>query len=109
MLTFLDCFSFELKCPLQPSGDMLCVSEKAVERLNTMAIGDHVYITLRYLHRYEIVRYDHSKPLKGAQIPVTRGMNGNTVMNFPRGSCVAIEWTKQTMDEYIAQGANHDV
>lgn len=103
MLAYLDNFLFELKCPVQPSSDTLCVSKEAVDRLNELNIGDYVYITLKYLHRYELVKYEHVKKLEHAKIPVTRGINGDRVMNFPRGSCVAIEWSKRTMDEYLAQ------
>lgn len=103
MLTFLDHFAYELLCSVQPADTKLKISSKAMARLNEMAIGDYIYITLGYNDKYEIVKYVHNNKLTGNEIVVERDVERKGAKNFPRGSCVKVEWTKRTMDEYNAR------
>lgn len=104
MLTFLDHFKYHLTCSLRTDDETISIPPDAAKRLNDIAEGDHVYITVNYDCRFEVVKFTKtSKVVKYDEVSIQRDVNNLGRKNFPRGSCIEIEWTKRTMDEYIKQ------
>lgn len=104
MLDFLDHFNYELECAIRPDDDTLRVSTSAVKRLNELDEGNHVYLSIHWLDKYEQVKFTKSGELKSNIITVERDVENRGRKNFPRGSCITMSWTKLALDEYISQG-----
>lgn len=103
MLSFIDGFKSTLKTHFQTTDDTLELPFKSVQELNKLAEGDHVYLTLRYLDRYEVVKFTKENDLKGGKVPVERDVLGKGRKNFPCGSCVVVDWNSVQLREFICQ------
>ena len=103
MLKFLDGFKGSLLKNLQTTDDTLNVTHTAQNALNELPEGDHVYITLRYLDRYEVVKFVKDTPLKNGKVPVTRDVLGKGRKNFPAGTCISVDWNSIQLKEFICQ------
>lgn len=103
MLNFIDGFKGSLSSHLQSTDDALQLPFKTTQRLNELSEGEHVYLTLRYLDRYEVVKFTKDGDLKQGKVPVTRDVLGKGRKNFPCGSCVTVEWNSIQLKEFICQ------
>lgn len=103
MLNFIDGFKGSLSSHLQSTDDVLQLPFKPTQRLNELSEGEHVYLTLRYLDRYEVVKFTKDGDLKQGKVPVTRDVLGKGRKNFPCGSCVTVEWNSIQLKEFICQ------
>lgn len=104
MLEYIDNFEHSLQCPLQPNESALTLPAEAIKQLNTVIKGNHVYISLHWLDKFEVVKFTKDGDLKLTdKVPVERDVEVKGSKNFPLGSCARVQWTKLTMDEYITQ------
>lgn len=103
MLSFIDYFKGSLTTHFQTTDDVLHMPFKAAQRLNELAEGDHVYLTVRYLDRFEVVKFTKEKDIRGGVVPVERDVLGKGRKNFPAGSCVSIDWNSIQLKEFICQ------
>lgn len=104
MLEYIDNFEFGLLCSLKPTDTEIAIPDSAIKRLNEIMKGNHVYISLHWLDKFEIVKFTKDEDLKfGKPVRVERDIETKGSKNFPMGSCAKIQWTRITMDEYIAQ------
>lgn len=103
MLNFIDGFKSALKTHFQTTDDVIQLPFKSVQELNNLADGDHVYLSIKYLDRYEVVKYIKEGELKGGKVPVIRDVLGKGRKNFPCGSCVSIDWNSVQLKEFICQ------
>lgn len=103
MLEVIDGFKSSLTAHLQTTDDLVSLPFKSVQRLNELAEGNHIYLTLKYLDRYEVVKFVKEANLKGGKIPVTRDILGKGRKNFPCGSCVVVDWNTIQLKEFICQ------
>lgn len=103
MLEVIDGFKSSLTTHLQTTDDFLSLPFKAVQRLNELAEGNHIYLTLKYLDRYEVVKFVKENNLKGGRVPVTRDILGRGRKNFPCSSCVVVDWNTIQLKEFICQ------
>lgn len=103
MLEYLDGFRTSLVTHLNTTDDFIQIPYKMVQRLNDMEDGNYVYLTIRYLDRYEVVKYTKDQNLKGQKVPVDRDSLGKGRKNFPCGACVAVDWNSLQMKDFICQ------
>lgn len=104
MLEYIDNFEYGLSCPLKPTDTALQLPPEAIKQLNTVMKGNHVYISLHWLDKFEVVKFTKDNDLKLTdKVPVERDVEVKGRKNFPMGSCAKVQWNKLTMDEYIAQ------
>lgn len=103
MLEFIDGFKGSLASHLQTTDDMLTLSQKAIQYLNGLQEGNHVYLTIRYLDRYEVVKFTKDTQIKGHKVPVIRDVLGKGRKNFPCNSCVSVDWNSVQLKEFICQ------
>ncbi len=103
MLNFIDQFKTALQTGLSTTDEKILIPFKMAKRLNELEQGDHVYLTIKYLDRYENVKFTKDNDLKGGEVLVERDVDGKGRKNFPCGACVTIEWGARQMHEYICQ------
>lgn len=104
MLEYIDNFEYKLTKPLKSTDTSLQLCSDAIKQLNKVEKGNHVYISLHWLGKFEIVKFTKDKDLKMTdKVPVERDVEVKGSSNFPMGSCVRVQWTKLTLDEYITQ------
>ena len=103
MLKFIDGFKGSLLKHFQTTDDTLHITHTAINTLNDLPEGDHVYLTLRYLDRYEVVKFVKDTTLKNGKVPVVRDVLGKGRRNFPAGACVAVDWNSIQLKEFICQ------
>lgn len=76
----------------------------ALDQLNALPEGDHVYLIVSYSGRREVVKYTHSGKIvpngDSFLIPVERGQHGTTITTWAVGCCVRTELTKHVLDEW---------
>lgn len=104
MLNFIDGFKSRLTTNLRTTGDTIKLPPKAVQQLNALAENDHVYLTVRYLDRYEVVKFTKGETdIKGDEVPVERDILEKGRKNFPCEACVTIDWNSVQLKEFICQ------
>lgn len=103
MLSFIDYFKGSLSSHLKTTDDTIVLKFEQARRLNELAEGDHVYLTVRYLDRFEVVKFTKTYELKGGIVPVERDVLGKGRKNFPAGSCVSVDWNSVQLREFICQ------
>lgn len=92
MLRILDGLTLVLSAHMNPADNVMTVSPNSVgiPMLNSMPIGDEVYIRLQDARAYEVVRYTHSAPITiGANvvIAVDRAVMGTSRKLWGLGTC----------------------
>lgn len=106
MLNYINFFHARLSKPLRSTDTVinLHAQDGVLRRLNSLPIGDHVYLAITYRSRVEVVRYTHESELTTAgahiMIAVERGQHDTAAISFPFGTCVRTEITKQLLDEW---------
>lgn len=101
MLEFIDGFRTAQQGHLPTTADYLNLPPKAVKQLNDLSDGNHVYLTLRYLDRYEVVKFTKDTELKGSKVPVERDVLGKGRKNFPCGTCIVTDWNSVQLKEFV--------
>lgn len=103
MLEFIDNFKSALQVNISTTDDVIVLRPKDVARLNAMKEGNHIYLTIKYLDRYEIVKYTHDAPIKGCKVPITRDVLSQGRKNFPCTACVVADWNAVQLREFVCQ------
>lgn len=103
MLEFIDNFKSALQTNLSTTDDFITLRTKDIARLNTLKEGNHIYLSVKYLDRYEVLKYTHDTKIKGNKVPVTRDVLGKGRKNFPCSSCVLADWNSVQLNEFICQ------
>lgn len=103
MLEFLDGFSTKLQSNLSTTQDTITICKNAVDKLNTLSEGNHVYLTIKYLDRYEVVKFIKDQDIVGNKIHITRDMLSKGRKNFPCGACVVVDFNSIQLTEFIKQ------
>lgn len=106
MLEFLYEFRTSLMEHTKTTSDAIKLPLKMIKRLEHMKEGNHIYLTLKYLDRYEVVKYTHQGQLRNGFVPVERDILGSGRKNFPCGSCVVADWNPIQLNEFICQVKN---
>lgn len=96
MITLVDGFISHLKAKASVSDTLLLIPRADAIALNTVGVGNHIYLTLRDRNRYELVRYDHTENWSmsdptNVMLPVTRDARGLGAKSFPYGACLKAE------------------
>lgn len=105
MLNFIDNLNMRLAKPVRSSDTTVTIVHPDALQLNSMAVGDHIYLTFRQGGTYEIMKYTHTAPITGnvpVAIAVSRDSNGTGAKNFATGMCIKAEWNKLQMVEYLS-------
>lgn len=103
MLSFIDYFKGSLVSNLKTTDGSMAMKFEHARRLNELAEGDHVYLTVRYLDRFEVVKFTKASDIKNGIVPVERDVLGKGRKNFPAGSCVSVDWNSVQLREFICQ------
>lgn len=103
MLEFIDGLKTSVVGHVQTTDDYIKVSHKVAKRLEKMKDGNHIYLTLKYLDRYEIVKFTKDGPIKDGKVPVERDILSEGRRNFPCSSCLVAEWSSTQLKEFICQ------
>lgn len=103
MLKYMDNVKGKVTEHIQTTSIALPVTSNMVKKLETMNDGDHIYLSLRYLDRYEVVKFTKDGPIIRNRIPVERDILGQGRKNFPCQSCVEADWNSKQMQEFICQ------
>jgi hypothetical protein len=107
MLRILDGVVLILSAGIIPADNALPISSVDAAKLNTLAVGDTVYLTLRDGTRIEQTMYTHVTPLAitagTISIPVLRAQVGTTARSWPIKSCVKTEITEGVLNKMICQ------
>lgn len=101
MLEYLDGFKTKLVGNLQTTSDIITLPMAWAKKLDELVEGNHVYLTIKYLDRYEVVKYTKDSKIKNGMVPVERDVLGKGRKNFPCGSCVLIDWNSVQLKEFI--------
>lgn len=101
MLEILDGFKSRLAGNLQTTSDIITLPHSHAEKLNKMVEGNHIYLTIKYLDRYEVVKFTKDAAIKAGRVPVERDVLGDGRKNFPCGSCVVVDWNSVQLKEFI--------
>lgn len=103
MLEVIDGLKSSLTAHVQTTSDTLPLPPKTVQKLNELSEGNHIYLTLKYLDRYEVVKFTKDGAVKQGKVPVVRDILGTGRKNFPCGSCVVVDWNSIQLKEFICQ------
>lgn len=105
MLKNLDGLQFKLFTPLKSTDARIKLPASAAKRLNTLAIGDHIYLTLVIHNRREVVKYTHTETLSLnlPTIAVQRGQHDTDITSFPINTCVYAPLTMAILEEWWAE------
>lgn len=104
MLKFIDGFKSSLNTHLSTTDDVIKIYPAQVRELNEqLNDGDHVYLSVQYMDRYEVMKVVKDRTFKGCEVPVIRDSLNRGRKNFPAGTCVKIDWNSIQMHEYICQ------
>lgn len=103
MLSFIDGFRSSLCENVSTTASTIKLRLSDAARLNKLKDGDHVYLSIRYLDRYEVVKFTKDADIRNGEVPVTRDMLGTGRKNFPSGTCVQTDWNSIQLKEFIKQ------
>lgn len=106
MLNWLSGLAVTTVSAVKPADDSIEISAADATRLNRMAAGDHVYLTLRVCGQTssEEVKYTHtprSPNCNNVTIPVTRNISGEGRKAFPKGTVATAEPSVTQLSELI--------
>lgn len=101
MLEFIDGFKTKVVGHVQTTSDTINLPFAAAKKLNDMVEGNHIYLTIKYLDRHEVVKYTKEGEIKNGKIAVERDILGKGRKNFPCGSCVVADWNSVQLREFI--------
>lgn len=76
MLEFIDGFKTKVVGHVQTTSDTINLPFAAAKKLNDMVEGNHIYLTIKYLDRYEVVKYTKEGEIKNGKIAVERDILG---------------------------------
>lgn len=109
MLKFIDNLRGKVTSNIQTTADVLPIVPSMVKKLETLNDGEHIYLTLRYLDRHEVVKFTKDGPITRNQIAVERDVLGNGRKNFPCSSCIEADWNSKQLQEFVCQAREHCV
>ena len=67
----------------KPHQTQLTSPFAAAKKLNDMVEGNHIYLTIKYLDRYEVVKYTKEGEIKNGKIAVERDILGKGRKKLP--------------------------
>lgn len=110
MLKYIDYLRGVTRHPINVEESNIAVEPGFYNRLRQeLDPGDHIYLTVMYGRRFEIVKYIHSeeRPLEcrgSYDIPVERDQLNRGKKNFPCGSKIFADFNSIQLREFVAQG-----
>lgn len=105
MLNMIDNLNMRLAKSIRSSDNTITFVGGDALQLNSLALGEHIYLTLRQGGTYEIVKYTHNAVITGSApvtVSVERDSNSTGRKNFATGMCVKAEWNRLQMLEYLS-------
>ncbi len=109
MLRILDGLSISLSAALAPADNQVLVSSSDALKLNTLGIGDHIYLGLYDGRGMELVKYTHvaalTTPPGTVYIPVDRAQGGTVRRAWAIKSCLRTALAEVVLREFICQTA----
>lgn len=103
MLRFIDGAKGSIVGNLNTTSDTIKVSAPLVNKLKMLKDGEHIYLTVKYLDRREIVKFTKDGDIRNNTITVERDQLGLGRKNFPCSACIEADWNSIQMHEYVCQ------
>lgn len=111
MLNFIDGVRGSVRGNVQTTDAAITVSAPITKKLKSMRDGEHIYLTISYLDRSEVVKFTKDGEIRNNTLRIERDQLGAGRKNFPCGSCIVAEWNSIQLQEFIclAKGACNDL
>jgi hypothetical protein len=107
-LNMLDGIQLSITKPVNASDASIMVAATDAVKLNRMAIGSWIYLTIRQGGIFEVVKYAHQAEIIpnsaiGNIIAVARDQSGGGRKNFAAPVCAVADWSVPQLKEFICQ------
>lgn len=114
MLRILDGLNIVARAAIAPADNQILVSSVDALKLNALAVGDHIYISVSDGRGTEVFKYTHAAPIVAppgtVNIPVDRAQAGTTRRAWPIKSCLHTACcTEAVLREFIKQVIEQDI
>ena len=107
----LDGYRTSLARVLRATDTAITLRRQDAIQLNTIGLGNHVYLTIQDRMKTEVVRYDHVSDWDASDpstidVPVTRDVAGLGLRSFAFGTCVDSQVTSFYVRDLVAELTN---
>lgn len=103
MLEYIDNLKGSTTIAVQTTADTIDITPALVKRLSVLKDGSHIYLSLKYLDRYEVVKFTKDGEIRRNKISVERDVLGTGRKNFPARSCIEADWNSVQLKEFLCQ------
>ena len=114
MLRILDGLNIVARAAIAPADNQILVSSVDALKLNALAVGDHIYLSVSDGRGTEVFKYTHAAPIVAppgtVNIPVDRAQAGTTRRAWSIKSCLHTACCiEAVLREFITQVIEQDI